>query len=300
MAYIKSRDIRIAVKREDGVEYLMNRFGFSTKEELFDVIRKAIPSEADSLIRRFEKKHKQYLSRHENVQEDIQVALVDENAQSDEAIVAETQIDVVIHTPEELEAIQANKQEIEYPTMSVEELKAQEAELSAELCELEGKHKALVSERRGLCEDIAKAKRAIEELFRLANVQNERVQQLLTRYYACDDEMTDNMATQRVYRELIDETRAQIIESEKITIFLYQNGTIEVDNADVPHFSDEEVMLDFTKLLSNQFAGNITINELKGVVKLQKMVAIYAERGKNYELVFDNANVQKVWETVVA
>lgn len=298
MAYIKSRDIRIAVKREDGVEYLMNRFGLSNKEELFECIRRAIPSEADTLIKKFEKKHRQYTSRHENAQ-NSQEPVVAQSVESAEEH-TEEHIDVVVHTAQELEALQDDKTAIEYPVMSVEELRAQEAELSAELCELEGKHKALVSERRGLCEDIAKAKRAIEELFRLANIQNERVQDLLTRYYQCDAEMTDNIATQRVYHELIDETRAQIVESEKITIFMYQNGSIEVENADVPQISDDEILVGFTSLLSNQSAGNLTINELKGVVKLQKMVATYTERGKNYELVFDNAKVQRVWETILA
>lgn len=298
MAYIKSRDIRIAVKREDGVEYLMNRFGLSNKEELFECIRRAIPSEADTLIKKFEKKHRQYTSRHENAQ-NSQEPVVAQSVESAEEH-TEEHIDVVVHTAQELEALQDDKTAIEYPVMSVEELRAQEAELSAELCELEGKHKALVSERRGLCEDIAKAKRAIEELFRLANIQNERVQDLLTRYYQCDAEMTDNIATQRVYHELIDETRAQIVESEKITIFMYQNGSIEVENSDVPQISDDEILVGFTSLLSNQSAGDLTINELKGVVKLQKMVATYTERGKNYELVFDNAKVQRVWETILA
>lgn len=297
MAYIKSRDIRIAVKREDGVEYLMSRFGFSTKEELFECIRKAIPSEADSLIKRFEKKHKQYISRHENTQ-NTQEPIVMQSVEEHEETGAE-HIEIVVHTAADLEGLQDDKTAIEYPVMSVEELRAQEAELSEELCNLEGKHKELVSERRSLCEDIAKAKRALEELMRLADIQNERVQGLLTRYYQCDAEMTDNIATQRVYHELIDETRAQIVESEKITIFMYRNGTIEVDNADVPQVSDEEISVGFISLLSNQSAGDLTINELKGVVKLQKMVKSYAERGRNYDLVFDNAKVQKVWETIL-
>ena len=298
MAYIKSRDIRIAVKREDGVDYLMNRFGLSTKEELFECIRRAIPSEADTLIKKFEKKHRQYTNRHENAQNSHEPVVIQSVENTEEQ--TEEHIEVVVHTFQELEALQDDTTAIEYPVMSVDELRAQEAELSAELCELEGKHKALVSERRGLCEDIAKAKRAIEELFRLANVQNERVQGLLTRYYQCDAEMTDNIATQHVYRELIEETRAQIVESEKIMIFMYQNGTIEVENAEVPQISDDEIFVGFTSLLSNQSAGDLTINELKGVVKLQKMVANYTERGKNYELVFDNAKVQRVWETILA
>lgn len=293
MAHIKSRDIRIAIKREDGVEYLMKRFDFSTKEELFDCIRKAIPSEAETLIKRFEKKHRQYISRHDSIQNSQKVS---ENlsAESDENIT------IVIHTAQELDAMENGNPDKEYPSMSVTELKAQEAELSDILCELEVKHKSLVTERRGLCEGIAEAKREIEELMRLACVQSERVKTLLQRYYECDEEMTDNSASQRVYRELLDDTRAQIIASEKITIFVYQNGIIDVENAEMLQISDEEVFEGLGKLLANQHAGDITINELKGVVKLQKMVSAYAEMGRNYDLVFDNEKVQKVWETIAA
>lgn len=298
MAFIKSRDIRIAAKREDGVEYLMKRFGFSTKEKLYERIRKILPSEADALIKNFDKKHRQYITRQENAR--IPQEPAKEDVKFEKPADFQEQIEVVIHNVAELEAIQEENQKPERVMLSIEELKLQEAELSEELCNAEGEHKVFVAERRSLCEDIAKARRAIEELLRLADIQNEHVQQLLTRYSECDAKMVENMKTQRALHELLDETRAQIVASEKIAIYVYQNGNLEVCNGDVPAISDEEVFSEFSKLLSNHLSGDITINEMKGVIKLKKVVAIFSERGRNYEIAFESENVKRVWESILA
>ena len=299
---ITSKDIHLAAKRDNGVQYLMERFEFSSEEDLYECIRKIDPAEADSLIKKLKKKHKKYSVRQEktkNTQLSSELQDTKTEEQHDSVCDAVESINIVVLMNQESESLH-DDDDIEYPVFSIDELKAQEAELSEVLCELEGEHKELVSERRRLCEDIAKANRAIEELFRLANIQNERVQQLLDSYYECADRMSDIMENQRVYRELLEETRAQIVESEKIFIYLYMNGDIEVENAEMPHITDEEIFAEFTSLYSNQFAGNITINELKGVAKLQKMVTIYKERGSNYELIFDNARVRMLWESLVA
>ena len=58
MTVMKSKDIHIALKRNDGISYLMERFEFSQKEELFEAIRKVTPSGAENLIRKLEKKQK--------------------------------------------------------------------------------------------------------------------------------------------------------------------------------------------------------------------------------------------------
>lgn len=58
MTVMKSKDIHIALKRDDGINYLMERFEFSQKEELFEAIRKVTPSGAEELIRKLEKKQK--------------------------------------------------------------------------------------------------------------------------------------------------------------------------------------------------------------------------------------------------
>ena len=78
---------------------------------------------------------------------------------------------------------------------------------------------------------------------------------------------------------------------------MYQNGTIEVCNGDEPAISDEEIFAEFGKMLANQLAGEITINELKGVIKLQKMVTIFSERGRKYELAFESEKVKSMWES---
>ena len=47
---LTSKDIHIAVKRNDGVQYLMTRFSFETEDDLFQAIRRVISKGSDKLI----------------------------------------------------------------------------------------------------------------------------------------------------------------------------------------------------------------------------------------------------------
>lgn len=66
MKVMKSKDIHFAVKKDDGISYLMERFGFQEKDDLFDAIRRVTPSGAEELIRRLEKKEKCLQRREKN------------------------------------------------------------------------------------------------------------------------------------------------------------------------------------------------------------------------------------------
>ena len=67
---LKAKDIRVAVKRDDGVEYLKEHFGFGTNEEVYIAIRHVLPAEADSIISKMSKKHKRVKRRVAPVAQD--------------------------------------------------------------------------------------------------------------------------------------------------------------------------------------------------------------------------------------
>jgi len=299
MTVMKSKDIHIATKREDGINYLMERFEFSDKEELFEAIRKVTPSGAEELIRKLEKKQKRNGRRDKaNASSELtdeEVPQTEEQPVQEIANVVDmdkTQEDI----EEELEQEELNMSK----TLDLEQLKAQEQELSAEVCRLEGKHKELVSKRRDLVGALERAQRALKELRRILREQESNVTNLYDQYIECADEMDAINQERRACKELLEDTRKQIVDLQKITILVYQNGRIEVENAEIPTISDEEIISELGKLICMPEAGEITINELKTIAKLQKMVKFYEDNGNVFELVFDSSKVQSFWETVVA
>lgn len=53
---MNSKDVHVALKRDDSKEYLMAKFGFQNEEELYDAVRKISPAGAEEMIRRISKK----------------------------------------------------------------------------------------------------------------------------------------------------------------------------------------------------------------------------------------------------
>ena len=48
---MNSKDVHVALKRDDSKEYLMAKFGFQNEEELYDAVRKISPAGAEEMIR---------------------------------------------------------------------------------------------------------------------------------------------------------------------------------------------------------------------------------------------------------
>ena len=51
-----TKDLHIAIKRNDGMEYLLSKFAFSEETELFEAIRKIVPVKAEEFIKILKKK----------------------------------------------------------------------------------------------------------------------------------------------------------------------------------------------------------------------------------------------------
>ena len=53
---LTSKDLHIAIKRNDGMEYLLNKFSFREECELFEAIRKIVPAKSEEFIKILKKK----------------------------------------------------------------------------------------------------------------------------------------------------------------------------------------------------------------------------------------------------
>jgi len=277
-----SRDLHIALKRDDGIAYLMDRFNFSEESELFDAIRKVSPSNAENFIKKLEKKQKQFNKRVKN-----------NNATSESDNEADVQPD---ESPdEETESNEESTPEI--PTL--EQLLDQERELSSIICKVEGEHKDLVAKRRALVAKLEKYMRALGELQRILKVQEDNVTQTYEAYLDCAAQMEAMNGEKKMYAKQLDNIRQKIHEMRKINIFVYENASFEVENIPVEPIADSEITSQSMKLFALSEAEELTAKEIKNLAKLLLVVKMVEANGYKAELEFDSERVQKFWETVI-
>lgn len=281
MAFMTNKDIHIALKRNDGVQYLMKHFGFTAEEELFKAIRRISPLGAEEFIRKLKNKQKGAAKR---------------KMKSQEKNLAEKATEVA-ETAETSETTENNSN----ATLAIiNELEKQEAKLSLAVCDLEVLHGAQVATRRQLLEKLVGAKKELKKLQEVLASQQQNVTRIYEEYNRCAEEMADINTKRKALQEQLESVRTQITELKKVTLFIYQNGDIEVEEGMPVQILEEDITLEFNRLIRHSEAGNLTINEVKTVAKLHEMVRVYQAEDISVELFFDSSAVQNFWEAIIA
>mgnify|MGYP004535161511 FL=1 len=288
MTYMTTKDIFIALKRDecDSISYLMQKFGFLQKGDLFENIRKISPSAANELIRKLEKKQKRSFKR------------VVENTQPDDEQPVASNSEVLHEYPEQCkEKEDVSISESLTDSSCIEKLQSKEQQLSQELCVLEGFHKDLVSKRRILVEKLGEAKTALEEFLKQVKDQEQNVTFLYKQYLECADEMEDINQERRNYETSLESIRKQLSELQKISILVYQDTSIEIISGKAITIPNQDDFSALDELVNRPEAGELTINELKTIIKLQKIVDSCENKGI-IEFVFDNPKLENFWNTL--
>ena len=307
MTVMTSKHLYAATKRDDGMSYLMNKFGFSEEEELFEAIRKVSPSNADDFISKLQKKQKKFAQRAKNHEEvavgnesDIQPELI---VQTCEEIIneePEQEEDVISAVDEKSdEETESNEEDSpEIPTL--EQLLAKEKELSSKICDIEGEHKALVGKRREVVSRLERCQNALRELKRLLHAQEENVTKAYEEFLGYATQMEALNGEKKVYEKQLDVIRQKIDDMRKVNIFVYENASFEVENVPIEPIADSEITAQSIQLFALPEAEELTAKEIKNIAKLQMVVELIESNGYKVELVFDSTRVQSFWETVIA
>ena len=292
-----SKDLHIAIKKGHGVQYMMERHHFGDEESLFDAIRSVSPIGASDFINSLKKNQKKLdkkAKRNTKAEEAVSKAEISEEASD---IVPEEELNVQSfeeHAVEEPE--EAAVEEEESPQVTLEQLLADESELSQILCKLESDHKQMVAERLECRKGFQKSLRAMVELQRILKAQQGIVATNYQKYLELDLNMQQNNKERAEYTELIEMVRSQIEELTKITILVEENGIIGVDNAKIPSISEESLNEGMTKLISFPDAEEFTIKQLKTIAKVRLMEEALKEEGSKIEVMFEDTNLQDFYE----
>ena len=279
MRMMTAKDLHIAVKREDGVQYLMKKFAIDTEEALFEVIKKVTPDHYEGFVKDLSKAARRVTKRNSAVPDS-----------KPEEVVVKTV------TVEEQEPVEIFKGESatkkEDKAMQLSELLEEEQQLSTSLCLVEGLHKELVSKRRNLVAQLENEKRAITNLVAEVNKRREIVMTLYTEYNECANEMQKLNGDMRAYEELIADVRKEIEVARRVVICIYDTGTIEIANAEMPVLSQEDVNAQFEMLITMPEAEELTVKCLKSIAQLRVMAVNFPEA----EVIFESDAVKALYE----
>jgi len=297
-----SKDLHIAIKKGHGVQYMLERHHFTDEESLFDAIRDIAPNGATDFINGLKKNQKKLdkkAKRNTKAEGEVSEEETSEAEVSEEAsdIVPEEELNVQSFEEQTVEAPEAaNEEEEETPQVTLEQLLADESELSQILCGLESDHKQMVAERVECRKGFQKSLKAMNELQRILKAQKGIVAENYNKYLELDSKMQRNNKERAEYTQLIEMVRSQIEELTKISILVEESGIIGIDNAKIPSISEESLNEGMTKLISFPDAEEFTIKQLKTIAKVRLMVEALKEEGCKIEVMFEDTKLQNFYE----
>lgn len=266
MKVLTTKDLHIAIKKSNGIEYLMSRFNFEGEEALFDAIRR-ITDNYSFFVKALKKKKKD---------------LVEEKLK-----------DVDVEPELELKNLKGEAlPPEESSTMRLEKLQKKEAELSTSLCELESKHKELVASRREIVSIFESEKDKLVKLNQQIAVHKSRILELHEKYSQCAGEMEKLSEEIRVYAEQLVQIRGKVAELSRVSVFVYSSGELEIENAEMPEIPTEQLAQLFSSLIALPEAEAVTVGGVRSIAKLWAL----RESFPDMEVVFELEAMRTLYE----
>ncbi len=196
---------------------------------------------------------------------------------------------------QEKNIIKENKKEAS-DEMSLENLKASGKNISdRNMQSRKAEHKRTLSIRRTLLEKLVTEKEKILELKKIILQRQKEVDEIFTQIVETEKKIGAKSEELSSNKKILDEVREYIKVLEKVTIFVYENGEIKEEEAEV----EEELLgLDevFDSLIYNELVENLSVKQIRQLAKLLVLTEQMQNQGKDFELVFESETVQTIFE----
>lgn len=160
----------------------------------------------------------------------------------------------------------------------------------------DNKHQKNLSKRRSLFEQLRIQKEKMLELKKIIEkrqleVENisKEINEVTNKISVEKDELFNN-------KQILEETRDYIKNLEKISIFVYKNGEIEIENSETPEITDWQN--EFETLINDEAVENLSVKQIRQLAKLTVLEKQFEKEGKEYELTIEDEIVEKIVKTI--
>ena len=121
-------------------------------------------------------------------------------------------------------------------------------------------------------------------------------------------EMLDYTSDISATKKLLSDLRKQIAEAQKISIFVYKNGDVELEQVSsgekvekslkelIGEFHQDE--MEFTKLVGQPMAEEMTVTQLRIIINVQTMARSFEEQGISHKFIFEDEKLQRFYDSI--
>ena len=259
-----AKDVKLALKQKQGTQYLVARYKLNSYDQLFALIEKLMPNEAARIIPELKKNQRK----------------LDKKPQT---------------------SVQAEqKAPAPQKKATLQELQEKEKEESERLKQLEEDYKRICIAKKDIDFQIKEEGYNLQELQRRLDLQKAVMASVIAECERiCQEKLRTEKRISQVRKEL-EELNEEIEKLRVIVVFFYADGTIELENGEIPTIDEKEVQKGVGKLLELEEAEKFTVRVLKAFVKLSKMLKNYRSQHIHYELIFDDSKAEQFWKTTVS
>lgn len=291
MAQLTCKMLRTKIKAGWSTHDFLTTFDM-TEEQFHDYILKKFSNGSTGVFRQ--------LSSNDKFSK--RMAAPSEDKSEDSAITSEAcVVSSLEETVTELEAEDNSMEEQVSSVSPIDELRTLESRLSSELCAKETVREQLLSDRRMSYDALSKQRAEIIRLRALVDQELKSVDETLLQLDNISSKLEELNLQIAESQKQLDSTRLQIKSLEKVFVYCFTDGKIEVENyqGEVPALCDDCSSI-LPKFLENPDFESITLKEVKQYSRLLALVQILKEQGLSFEVSFDNPTLQHAWEVQIA
>lgn len=259
--HVTKKQLVEMMRRGATIEILCRRFEVDDKEQLFQAIRQVTPGRASEYEKALEKRERtlkkalakeaekaaqqeaEQMVQQQKLEQDNRDEELEETGQCENSEYENS--DSVNEGLPLTEDVDGTFEEFN----SLPVLYEQKNELSDQIKQSEEEHKHLMQERRAIERQLLNEKQKLEDILEEFRSSKARVLDLTQSYSELGVEMQRMSEDIAVNKELLEEIRNQIVAAEKISVYVYVNGSFDSDK----ELPDAEVSVEqelFTQLVS--------------------------------------------------
>lgn len=293
MKQLTAKAIRLFVKRHTTISEITSKYGIS-EEELFHAIQK------------FFSQHAEANRIWNQLQKNSTKKAVPKEPSSDIATEHNEQEHTTLNLSSEDEPSDSASLQLEEDAKSsvsiLPQLEDEATRMSHELMQLESKHKACTQKLLNSKKELLQLNEALEQMKQIVQEHKEALDEMLKGVQLTCSERAEINALQREMSANLSLLRAKIFDLKKVTIFVYEDGTIDVENGEVPAVNSEALNQKFGELVLQPQAleFSVTLKEINSIAALLLWTEHFESSSIPYEVVFDRDPVRDFYNMVKA
>ena len=275
MKTLTSKLVKVGIKNGYTVEDFCNKYGITGEEEFLSQLKKAFPAGAEQALREIRK---------------------NETHRKKKPIIVVNHA-VLMSRKEEVSKVKEQKVKEEQEVDPLAALKSTESELSAQVIELESRHKQLASERKKCLSELREIQEKVNEFRAEIDRQQSVYKEVAVEANRIIRQMNGVSRDRADKQAELASVREQIAKLETTTIAVCNDGKFEVvEGAAISLDIDEDKLSELShQLIDNSICEELKAKQIKALARLMTIITDNSSRKVEFIFDSDHADLEKAY-----